>query len=443
MHYKVNKMKKIKVMWIAYQPLAIIAKDMGMNVSDAFGGWLEGAAERINFHGEIELIYCFPNSVQVEGNINNIQYYSLKPIKEIHFKDITEYKDSDFKRFKSIVEQNKPDIIQIYGTEQLFQRQYIKMAYDMGMINKTIVWIQGLVLFCAQCYNSGFTIKQIKSATLWEKFRRTNISGIQKRLALNGKDEVRCLKLLKNVFVRTDWDYACCKSINENLCFYKCNETLRSQFYENKIWNIEKIERHSIFISQYSTPIKGFHILIKALPIILKEFPDTIIYTTGKDLLSTNGMIDSVRESSYLKILRKLIVQNNLEKNVKFLGVLNAEDMRNRYIMSHVSVLSSEIENSSNSIGEAIMLGVPLVAADVGGVSSMVKDKEHCLLYPFYEYAMLAENICKIFRSDELANNLSESAKKRAQIIYNKEKNYNDLINSYKIINGDINGSFS
>lgn len=101
-----------------------------------------------------------------------------------------------------------------------FKGNSVLMANDLGLLEKTVVWIQGLVGFCAHCYTDGLSVRQFKKKTFWELIRGTNVEGIQKRLALNGQSEIRILKLLKNVFVRTEWDSACCKAINPNLTLH-------------------------------------------------------------------------------------------------------------------------------------------------------------------------------------------------------------------------------
>lgn len=426
----------MRVLWIAYQPIPMIMDQLKPGNNVATGGWLQGSADIISRHKEIELSYCFPYEEICEEIAGNIHYYTIGKVPELHFKDRQNYRKEDFARFKYIVESCKPDVIHIFGTETMFQRQFVQMAFDLGAINKTIVWIQGLVGFCSNCHTDGLSVKQIRRKTLWELLRGTNIEGIQKRLALNGLGENRMLKLLKNVFVRTEWDSACCKSVNPKLKMYWCNETLRPVFYEDKIWKLENKKKHTIFISQYGTPIKGYHQLLKALPIILQEFPDTVVYTTGSDLFRTKSMVEKLRDSSYEKILRKEIVDHNLREHVKFLGTLQAEEMRNQYLDAHVFVSASSIENSPNSVGEAMILGVPIVASDVGGVSSMLTHEKEGLLYPYNEYAVLAEYICRIFRDDELAVRLSDEARKRALLTHDQENNYQVLLQNYRSIVG-------
>ncbi len=428
----------LNVLWIAFQPIPIITQTLKLGDNVATGGWLQGAADIVCSHDEISLSYCFQHEESCEGKAGRISYYTMGVVPEVHSRDITAYREEDFNRFKEIIEKVQPDIIHIYGTEKWFQRQFVLMANDLGLLEKTVVWIQGLVGFCAHCYTDGLSVRQFKKKTFWELIRGTNVEGIQKRLALNGQSEIRILKLLKNVFVRTEWDSACCKAINPNLTLHFCNETLRPAFFENKVWKKEKVKKHSIFMSQYGTPIKGYHQMLKALPIILKEFPDTVLYTTGADLLiPSDSLMRKLREPSYIKVLREEIKENRLEQHVRFLGTLQGEEMRDQYLASHVFVSASSIENSPNSVGEAMILGVPTVASDVGGVSSMMTHREEGLLYPFNEYAVLAEYVCRIFRDDTLAAEISQKARKRALDTHDKENNYRTLLKCYQqMING-------
>lgn len=425
----------LNILWIAVQPIPIIEQELKSGDNVVTGGWLQGSADIICSHNDINLSYCFQSKELCEGKAGKVSYYSMGVVPEVHGKDITTYKEKDFKRFKEIIEKSRPDIIHVYGTEKWFQRQFILMLNDLGLIEKTVVWIQGLVSFVSKHYTDGLTVKQSKRKTFWEFLRGTNIEGIQKRLALNGQSEVRVLKLLKNVFVRTDWDSACCRAINPNLVQYHCNETLRPVFFEEKVWKLENVKRHSIFVSQYATPIKGYHQMLKALPVILEEFPDTVLYTTGPSLLNFSDSLNGkIRESSYTRILREEIQKKKLERHVRFLGMLQGEEMRNQYLDSHVFVSASTIENSPNSIGEALILGVPVVASDVGGVSSMLVHEKEGLLYPFNEYAVLAEYICRIFRDDTFALELSQKARNRALEIHNQEENYKTLLTCYQQI---------
>ena len=88
--------------------------------------------------------------------------------------------------------------------------------------------------------------------------------------------------------------------------------------------------------------------------------------------------------------------------------------MVEQYLKANVFVLPSSIENSPNSLGEAMILGMPCVASCVGGVQDMIIDKKDGFLYPFDEYYMLAHYVCEIFSNQDMAVALGENARKSA-----------------------------
>ena len=425
----------IKSLIIAYHPIPLIINHIegGKNVHSS--SWIQSTVDIILNHDDIELIYLFPYSTKIIGEVAGIKYYTIEKIPELHFRDRKRYRHSDFIRFQNIINKVEPDIIHIYGTEFIFLRQFVQMLFDMNMIDKCVIWIQGIVSRVAANYCLGYTNKQKSRRTFLEFIKRTNIRDIEYRLGLNGKGETRILKMVKHVFVRTDWDAACCKAINPNISIYKCNETLRMEFYENVCWNIKTVEKYSIFLSQSVTPLKGFLQLIKALPIILRKFPNTVVYTTGENIVE---MYKDLRKrfylSSYQRIIAEELLKSDLYKRTIFLGTLSSKEMRDRFLDSHVFVSASSIENSSNAISEAMMLGVPIIASDVGGTGSLLLHKQEGMLYPFEEYMLMADYIIKIFENDELAVFLSESARKRALIVHDIEKSYKDLLYAYRTI---------
>ena len=107
----------------------------------------------------------------------------------------------------------------------------------------------------------------------------------------------------------------------------------------------------------------------------------------------------------YKKI--KKIKKYHLQNKVIFTGPLNESKMRQRYLDAHVFVSPSLIENSPNSLGEAMILGVPSISSYVGGVPDMIKDKKEGFLYQHDAPYMLAY-ICEIFKHDSIALKISE-----------------------------------
>ena len=121
-----------------------------------------------------------------------------------------------------------------------------------------------------------------------------------------------------------------------------------------------------------------------------------------------------------------------LKDKIEFLGGLNAERMKAEYLKANVFVLPSTIENSPNSLAEAMLLGVPCVSAYVGGVPNlMVHEKEGFLYQPSAAY-MLAHYIRVMFENPECAEKMGDAAAAHAVKTHDPEKNVQDLMQIYR-----------
>jgi len=237
------------------------------------------------------------------------------------------------------------------------------------------------------------------------------------------------IQSVEHIIGRTSWDKAHTWALNPAVQYHFCNETLRNEFYQQK-WELEKCEKHSIFLSQANYPIKGLQKMIEALPLIVRHFPGAKVYVAGNDFITNKGL----RLNGFGKFIRSLIIKNKISENVIFTGLLSEKEMCNRYVKSHVFVCPSSIENSSNSIGEAQLLGVPCIASYVGGVSDLIIHHKTGILYRFEEIEMLADAVCKIFSDDTFANELSISEKEAALVRHDSRRNAHQLNSIYKEI---------
>ena len=280
----------------------------------------------------------------------------------------------------------------------------------------------------------SLTYKDIyNNITLRDIIRFDNIYQQKKKFAKRGKYEVDILKKCDFIIGRTEWDYANAYAIIKKDVYFKCNETLREPFY-NSLWNIDKIVRKTIFISQASYPLKGFHIFLKSLSLLKRDFPDVKVFVAGPNILDKSKLIDKIKFSGYAKYIQKIIRKNKLESNVTFVGLLQAQEIAELMKKCNIYVQASALENSSNSLGEAMLIGMPVVASNVGGTNSMVLDKKEALLYPYSEYAMLYFFIKKVFEDDDLAIKLGKNAREHALLTHNKEKNVEQMIKIYEEI---------
>ena len=321
----------------------------------------------------------------------------------------------------------KPDIVHIHGSESGHSLAQLRACGR----EKTVVSIQGLLYLYKDFYFGGLSEREInKSRPLRDIVRCDSLKYQQQRMAKRALLEIELLKGVKHVIGRTSWDKACVWALNPGARYHFCNETLRDGFYENR-WGYDECRKHTIFLSQGSSPLKGLHQIIKALPLVLREYSDTKVYVAGSNFFSG---VPFWRKNGYARYIGKLIDKHRVSGKVHFLGELSELQMIEQYKQAHVFVCPSAIENSPNSIGEAQLLGTPVVSSYVGGTMDMVKDNETGFLYRFEETSLLAQRVCELFANSDLCNRLSEQARIAAIQRHCKETNAAALLGIYNKI---------
>lgn len=421
----------MKILWIVNLVIPEIGEAAGI-VAGIGGGWLSGISENLSTIPGYKLIICFPyKGKQLSGISGNIKYFSFNTEGFYKYSKVTE------RQISTIIRQEKPNLLHIFGTEFPHALAAVNVAEKYGLLEQTVISIQGLVSVYAKHYYAGLPQSVVHSYSLRDFFRHDNIYWQAQKYRKRGDFEVAVLEKVGHVIGRTEWDQACIKQINSNLQYHFCNETLRNVFYSDQ-WDYCSCEKHSIFVGSSSYPIKGLHCVLEMFPRILREFPDARLYVTGNSPLKKRNVKRLFHRTAYQRYLDRLIIKHGLQDKVIFLGNLSADDMKRQMLNCNVYILPSSIENSPNTLGEAMLLGVPCIATDVGGVKNMAADKKDALIYPFDENYMLPFYVSRIFNDIKFATKLSNSAKEHASITHSKEINSTTLINIYNELEKNI-----
>lgn len=388
------------------------------------GGWLLGAAKYLIVRPDIKLSIATVSPLVSDLKIlngKNVDYYVL-PYGRGNKKYNKEYEPL----WKQIRELAKPDIVHLHGSEFTHGLAYVKVC---GADN-VVLSIQGLRSVIKNYFFSGLSLWQVLyNTTCHDIFKGGGLLSCYRDFVNLSKTEINLIKSVFYVIGRTSWDRAHIWAINPKAKYFFCNETLRPEFYTSDRWSYNRCIKHSIFLSQATNPFKGFHQVLKAMPLILQHYPDTQIRIAGFDMIRSNVKFRSLRVSGYGNILDKYIKKYNLQEHITFVGTLNAYEMKKEFLHSNVFVMPSSIENSPNSLGEAQILGVPHVASFVGGTCDMMVGNEYNM-YRFEEINMLAKKICDIFKDSSKQVDMSGVAKKR----HDPQKNGEQLFNIYQSI---------
>ena len=331
--------------------------------------------------------------------------------------------------FESELRAFQPDVIHIWGTEYGHTLAMMEAVAKIGLLDRTVISIQGLCSIYTGHYAEGVPESVQRSFTFRDLLRQDNIRQQQKKFAIRGAMEENALRKTRHVIGRTAWDKACVERLNPQAEYHFCNETLRPAFYEGR-WAYESCVPHRIFASSLAYPVKGFHYLLEAMGELVKAYPDATLAVPGRSFLQTGK--DKLRQNSYEAYLSKLTRTYGLEEKIEFLGSLSAEEMKAEYLKANVFAMPSTIENSPNSLGEAMLLGVPCVAADVGGVADLMTHKTEGYVYQPSAAYMLAYSIKQIFAMEAQAAALGQAASAHACRTHDPHKNLQDLLNIYR-----------
>ncbi len=414
-HQQNSNGHKLSILWVSNIPISLYTREStGKNMM--FGGWLDGLyfslEEKIKSR-EIQLTCTFPGNKNKDRVISNVSFLPFGKQFDSHY-------------FSSIIAKSAPDLVHISGTEYSHTHNISALLNSYGI--PYVISIQGLASTCAKSYLDGLPIFMLPTA---RDIYRGGVRSERNDMARRGKYEIMTLKRAAFVIGRTDWDKAYTLSINANAYYYHCDEVLRNEFYSGS-WSYGHCDKFSIFISQLSYPIKGFHMIIDALRLLKRDFPTLRVYIASENIVKYTSASQRLKQTSYKRLVRKLIIKAGLQENIIFTGTLKANQMKSYYLKANVFLNCSLIENSSNAIAEAAILGTPIVASYVGGTPSMITHNQTGLLYPINDPQVAYLYIKDLFTNASLCNKLSHNSRKIYQEKMSIATNGRRLYHIYK-----------
>lgn len=412
--------------------LPAIAKVKNLTYSNR-EGWLSGifaqiAGRKDETGKEVTLGVCYPVERKDEEEhltVEGISCYGF--CEDLQRPEL--YAPNLERRFAEIFADFRPDIIHIFGTEFPHALAAVRA---FGTPQRTLVGIQGLCNEIAKVYMAGLPEAVCRSRTFRDMVRKDSLKQQQEKFARRGEHEIEVLRLSGHITGRTRFDREGSLKWHQDARYHRMNETMRSSFYSGE-WKWEGCHRHRIFLGQGDYPLKGFHFLLEAMPLLLDRYPDAKVYVAGNSIVAHHTWKEKLKLSAYGKYLLSLMKKYSLWDKVIILGRLCEEEMKEQYLKAAVYVCPSVLENSPNTVGEAMLLGVPVVASETGGIPDMITDGEDGLLFPVGDTKALAKAIESVF-DEELAGRLSERAKRRARKVHDGESNYRRLLEIYEEI---------
>ncbi|MDE0485308.1 MAG: glycosyltransferase [Candidatus Poribacteria bacterium] len=128
--------------------------------------------------------------------------------------------------------------------------------------------------------------------------------------------------------------------------------------------------------------------------------------------------------------LRALTVEHNLSDKIMFPGF--CEDVFSALLKADVFVLPSLHEGSPNALIEAMGIGMPCIASDVGGIRDLIENEKNGIRIPSQDSAALADALHRMLTEPEFARELGRNGRGTIQQKFNSAESIQKLEEIYR-----------
>ena len=385
----------MKVLWFSATPSLYEEKK--------FGGWIASLELVVrNYCKNIELGIAFehPDSV-FKKETDNVTYYPMNiqcgAIGKLKSKANPNSKwDALKKKSLAVIEDFKPDIIQVFGSEW----PYGALAEEVSI--PVVIHMQGFL----NVYNTSDSLAYRTFDDLcYHKFSPKSVLNgllVKKRRQNQNEFEKQIMKKNRYFFGRTEWDKNIVRYYSPDAKYFYCPEALRPAIYDSQVkWSYHEDKKMNIVTISHAGTLKGNEILLRTAKILKEDF--------GFDFewrVAGNPKAFSIFE-------RKVGVKHE-DVNIKLLGLIDADTIAKELSQAHIYVHPAIIDNSPNSLCEAQLIGCPVVTANVGGIPQLVTNEKTGILDPYNEPHTLAFCIMNLNNDREKLTMLSDNERKTA-----------------------------
>lgn len=194
----------------------------------------------------------------------------------------------------------------------------------------------------------------------------------------------------------------------------KCrpDPTARTTTLDIDGFKITPKDRLVTYVARNLEPYRGFHVMMRALPALLKARRDVKVVLVGGDDVSYGARLAG---SSWREHFLKEMAGKYDASRVKLPGQLPYETYLKLLQRSDVHAYMSYPFVPSWSLREALACGCPVVASDIEPVREFVTDGLTGLLTPALDPQRLAERLLEVLEDDRLSRRLRTGARRYAE----------------------------
>jgi len=401
----------MRVLWLTQLQLPAATGDSSM----LLGGWLEGLRAALeHYEKDVELGIVSSGGVRHRPfESGNATYYSLgEPSADTRIQRIARgwrataaVPRGPVEEAVAVARRFAPDIVHIHGTEH-----FLGLAAS-HLRAPCVATLQGIATVCERFMFDAWPLSEIGRSVFTREFvRASSPLHAYVQMRVRAQVERKIIEELRYVIGQTDWDREVARLLNPSATYFDCPRALQAAFYETE-WHGHATPETTLYCTSSPSPYKGVETLLEAVHLLVEAGYDRVRLRIGGGF-----------PGSYMwPMLTRLTRRRRLEGTVTWLGPLDARQIASELRNATLYVLPSHIENESNALIEAMLAGVPCVAAAVGGVPSVVRQGVDGVLYHDSDPFALAAAIAGLLDDPDLARSLGTNARARAHARFDRE----------------------
>lgn len=178
---------------------------------------------------------------------------------------------------------------------------------------------------------------------------------------------------------------------------------------EDQCWSLNQADRDTILFVGRFDRVKGADVVIDAVAQLLRNGCKCKLLFVGPDrgLEHTDGKKWGIHE-----YINAQLPDPDLQRQIKFLGHQSQDKIVHLRRQALLTIVASRYETFPYTVMEAMALGCPLIASDVGGIGEMIQDEGNGLLFQAGDSGELAKRVQEMIQRPEHAAHLGEQARR-------------------------------
>ena len=210
---------------------------------------------------------------------------------------------------------------------------------------------------------------------------------------------------------------------NPNARFYDISNPIDPAFFTVDIQQT-KPQPHTILLLGSVSHRKGHDVMVKALSLLTKDFPDIQLSIVGNEV-----------EAAFVSTVKQMIHDNHLSSHVRWLGSISQEQLLEEMKQHQIVCLPSRGETLPMALSQAMTVGNLCVASDAGGIPDMIQDGINGFLFPSENATALAETLTTVMNlSHEQIERLRQQNRAFAEKTYNPDSVAQQSVDVYRTV---------